>query len=461
MKLSVPGIAVPAGPLAAAALDIFLQVRGVDAPTAHTAAVTLWCAVWWILQAVPMGATSLVPFAALPLLGVLSAKQLASSYGNPVVLLMLGGSLLSASMERTGAHRRLAIGMVRLVGGEGPRLVLSFLLTSALLSMWLNNTATALMLTPVALAVVAGGAESLAAPLLLAVAYGASVGGCGTPIGTPPNLIVIARYEEATGADITFLGWMRLTMPVVGVMLLIIWLWLSRRLPRGLPVKLPAAEPWRPSERRILTLFACAALAWATRTDPWGGWSRVLLELGWGDEKSLVDDSTVALLASLIAFALPSGDGDGRRLLDWDTARNIPWDVLLMFGAGQAIGTAFESTHLSELLGGALAPLGGWRPWASALVLAGICTFATEITSNTAVMNIAAPILLGAAEQAAVDPLRLMLPALLGINFAFMLPMATGPNAVVYGSQKLPLQRMIREGLALNFIGPLIVALLV
>lgn len=446
---------LPAGPLAGLILDFTLRSRGVDAATAHCAAVTLWCAIWWMFQALPMAATSLVPAAAFPLLGVLSHREVSSSYASSIVLLMMAGSMMSAAMEKCDAHRRLAVGMVRMIGaGSGKRLVFGFMMASAVLSMWISNTATVLMLLPVAMAVLksAGDRRSeLSAPLLLAVAYAASVGGSGVPIGTPPNLILMDQYEKATGEELSFVGWMKLALPAVAAMLPIVWLWLSRRLRGPIQLQLPKLHAWKRSEIMTLTVFGLTALAWMTRKDPFGGWSTLL-----GVRES-VGDSTVALVAAVALFALPNGEPQRGRLLDWQAARGIPWDILLMMGGGLAIGQAFQATALSSLLGAKLAPLAQWSLPLAACVLCLLCTFLTEITSNTAVANVMVPILVSASQQAGTDPLRLMLPATLGLNFAFMLPVATAPNALVFGAG-VPLKTMAREGFALNLIGSVVVA---
>ena len=267
------------------------------------------CAVWWVFEPIPMPATALVPFVAFPLTGVLSHTEVARSYGHTLVLLMLGGAIISTAMEKSRAHRRVALGMVHLVGGTGgPRLVLGFLLASAALSMWISNTATAVMLLPVALAVLeyhGDQSRRLAMPLLLAVAYGASIGGSATPIGTPPNVIMMGQYEQATGETITFVGWMRVGVPFVLVMLPIVWLWLTRGMTAMQGTALPKLGEWRPDERRVLMVFAVAAVAWCTRSAPFGGWGSLIGAAG------TVGDSTVALTAVVALFLLPSGTPEG------------------------------------------------------------------------------------------------------------------------------------------------------
>jgi sodium-dependent dicarboxylate transporter 2/3/5 len=405
-----------------------------------------------------MPVTALIPFAAFPLTGVLDHREVAHSYGHTLVLLMLAGSMVGTALERSGAHRRLALGMARAVGGKSaPRLVLGFLLASAILSMWISNTATVVMLMPVVLAVLNYHKEEgarLAIPLLLAIAYGGAIGGTATPIGTPPNLIFLSHYELATGREISFAGWVRIGLPAVLVMLPIVWLWLSRRIKDVRPPSLPELGSWRSDERRVVAVFALAALAWMTRSEPFGGWGTAL---GVSDTAG---DSTVGLAAVVIMFLIPRGkDGDGA-LLDWETAVRIPWGVFIMIGGGMAIGQAFQSSGLGQLLGEALVPLTDQPAWMMVGLVALSSTFITEITSNTAVANVMMPVLAAVGVASGIDPIWLMVPATLGLNWAFMLPVATASNAFVYGTGRITTTEMAREGFALNLAGCVVITVI-
>lgn len=450
-------LTLAAGPVFAAAAGLACHLGGLNPAAAWCAAITTWCATWWILEPVPIPATSLIPFFAFPLTGVMSAKEVAVAYGDDIILLFLGGFMLSVAMERAGAHRRLALGMVRAVGGRGGRwLVLGFMLAGGLISMWISNTATALVMLPVAIAVLEQADDArLAAPLLLGVAYSTSIGGIGTPIGTPPNLVFISNYAQFTGVTVNFWQWMKIGVPVVVVCLPLAWLYLTRKL-RG-PAKrvdLPVLGPWRPEEVRVLAIFAVTALLWITREVPGGGWSG-LLSTFIGFDPRMISDATVALAAVLVLFIMPSGrggDGSGEALLDWETAVKIPWGILLLFAGGLAISRGFTVTGLGAAMGNALAGLQHLPP---IVMIAGIClavTFLTEVTSNTATATLLMPVLAAAAVAAEVDPAVLMVPAAISASCAFMLPVATPPNAVVYGTGRFALREMAREGLALNFI---------
>jgi solute carrier family 13 (sodium-dependent dicarboxylate transporter), member 2/3/5 len=444
VKLSVWGPLV-LGCVIAAFAFLLLYESGAPLAACHTAAITGLCATWWVAEPIPIPVTSLIPFAALPLLGVLDHEEVATAYGHSLILLLLGGFMLSTAMERSGAHRRLAVAMVRLTGGHSPRrIVLGFMLACALLSMWISNTATTLMMLPVALALTENqDDDSLATPLLLGVAYGSSIGGLGTPIGTPPNVIFMGVYQEATGSSITFLDWMKIGVPVVLALIPLTWLVLTRDLQIRTALPLPKTSAWRPSERRVLVVFALTGLAWVTRTEPFGGWS------GWFGISG-AGDATVALLAVVLMFLLPNGEGS--RLLDWQTAQRIPWGLLILFGGGIAIARAFEVSGLSAVLGSALAHL---TLWPFALTLIGLCLgvcFLTEVTSNTATAALLMPVMAAAAKAVDMDPKLIMIPVALCTSCAFMLPVATVPNAIVYGSNKVSAKTMARTGLVLNLL---------
>ena len=263
-----------AGPVFSAIVALLLWLNGWDSHACWTGAIAALTAFWWITEAIPIPVTSLIPLASLPAVGVLTAGQIGESYGHWLILLLLGGFILSTAMAASGAHRRVALGMVSLVGGHSSRrLVLGFMAASAVLSMWISNTATTLMLLPVALAILERSPDkALATPLLLGIAYAASVGGIGTPIGTPPNVVFRDAYQTATGTDVAFLTWMSWGVPVVILLVPLIALWLTRKLSYQGAVEVPSVGRWQPYETRVFIVFACTALAWITRKEPFGGW---------------------------------------------------------------------------------------------------------------------------------------------------------------------------------------------
>ncbi|HEX9621255.1 MAG TPA: SLC13 family permease [Polyangiaceae bacterium] len=443
---------IPAGLVAAAAVGIAANAAGLSRDASFTAAITALCAVWWVTEPIPIPVTSLLPFALLPLAGVLDHDAVAGAYGHTLILLLLGGFILSTALEKCGAHERLALGMVRLVGGHGgPRLVLGFMLAAATLSMWISNTATTLMMLPIATAVLQQTRdEKLAPPLLLGVAYASSIGGVGTPIGTPPNVIFMGVYSEATGNSWSFLRWMLIGVPTVVVLLPLAWWSLTRRLGASERLRLPVLGPMKAAERRVLAVFAVTVLLWIFRTEPFGGWTALFGAKG-------VGDSTIALGAIVAMFLVPDGEGD--RLLDWKTANRIPWGLLLLFGGGIAIARAFEESGLSLALGTRLSAVSSLPlPLMVALVCLGV-TFLTEVTSNTATATLLMPILAASAKAAGLRPELIMVPAALSASFAFMLPVATVPNAIVFGTDRVTTARMAREGFFINLMGVVVVTL--
>lgn len=443
-----------AGPLLALALYTLLYA-GVGHLAALTAGITAWCIFWWITEAIPIPATSLLPIALFPLFDVLDAKDVALAYGSPLIIVMLGGFILSRGMESTGAHRRLAVTMIhacyRIAGHPSDKaLVAGFMIASAALSMWISNTAATLMLLPIALAVLEKSDNpKLPIVLMLGIAYAANIGGMGTPIGTPPNLIFMQVYGEFTGDKIGFIQWMRWGLPVVILFIPITIWWLTRGLSSSAGLTLPAVGSWSAAERRVLMVFACTALLWITRSDPFGGWSAAL-----GMQN--VNDGVIALLGALSLFVIPNGKGGP--LLDWEQANKIPWGMLLLFAGGICIAKAFVSSGLSEHLANAFGVITSWPFWIMLLLLCLGVSFLTETTSNMATTTLLMPILAAAAIGANLAPQTLMVPAALSASCAFMLPVATAPNAIVFSSGKIPIKSMIRIGIVLNLIGAVIIA---
>ena len=433
------------GPLVAVLAYLLALQFELSSEAAITAGITILCVLWWVFEPVPIPVTSLIPLAGLQIFGVLSKNEVAEAYGSPLILLLLGGFIISKAMERSGAHRRIALGMINLFGGSSSRqLVFGFMATAALLSMWISNTATTLMLLPVAMAVLEKAEDKhLAAPLMLGIAYAASIGGIGTPIGTPPNLVFMQVYEEQAGKTVGFSEWMSWGVPVVLLMVPAAAWWLTRRLNYSGGFQLPTVGNWRTEERRVLIVFAVTALAWVTRQEPFGGWTELL--------GVSANDASVALTAVIVMFVVPNGKGE--KLLDWPTAASIPWGVLLLFGGGICLAKGFVASGLSAMVGDALAVLASWPMLLMMLVLCLGVTFLTEATSNTASTVLLMPVLAAAALAANIDPRLLMVPAAISASCAFMLPVATAPNSIVYGSGFIATQKMAREGFILNLIG--------
>ena len=382
--------------------------------------------------------------------GILNKKQVAEAYGHWLIILLMGGFLLSTAMEKSGAHKRLALMMIHRFGQKSDKgLVIAFMLAAASLSMWISNTATTLMLLPIVIAICSQTEnKKLQIALLLGIAYAANIGGLGTPIGSPPNLIFVSQYNEFTGQNIDFLTWMKFGIPIVIVFVPIMGFILGHRLKGKSKITLPEIGKWQSAEKRVLLIFALTSLAWVTRNMGGYGWAHQLGLKG-------ANDASVALLAVVALFSFK--DSQGEPLLDWDTAKRIPWGLLLLFSGGLCIGKAFATTGLSAYLGQKLELIQVLPLYLFIILLCLAVTFLTEITSNTATTAILMPILGTAASHAEMSHLHFMVPATLSASCAFMLPVATAPNAVVYGSDMFPLKTMMRFGLIMNFIGVFIV----
>lgn len=439
-----------AGPALAVLIAVAMNASGWDAKACWTGAIVVLCVVWWIFESIPIPATSIIPLAVFPLAGVLTKEDIARAYGDDLVLLMLGGFMISAALAHSGAHHRLAIGLIRIVGGHSSRrIVFGFLCACVFISMWISNTATTLMMLPLALAVIdQSNDKKLAIPLLLAIAYGSSIGGLGSPIGTPPNLVFMREYESFTGITVSFTQWMSWGVPVILLMVPLAGLWLTRHLYFKGELTMPPVGDWRTEERRMLLIFGLTVLAWVTRNEPFGGWSL------WFDLRG-ASDASVALIAVVAMFLIPNGRGG--KLLDWDTAVKVPWGILILFAGGIAIAQAFAETGLSKAVGEQLTILSGLHPLIIIAFIAIVVTFLTETTSNTATAVLLMPILAPAAQAAGIDPALLMLPAAMGASYGFMMPVGTAPNAIVFGTGKVPMASMAREGLVLNFIGATVI----
>jgi len=455
-----------------------------------TLAVTLLMASWWISLAIPIAATSLLPLVLFPILGVLPSSETAAAYANNNIFLFMGGFVLALGIQRWGLHRRIALHIVRTIGSNPSRMVLGFMVATAFLSMWISNTATSLMMLPIAIAVVlsmrdvhGGRLGGFAPSLLLGIAYAASIGGLATPIGTPPNIsflrILEIIYPEAP--TIPFGRWFLAFLPLVVIFLPLAW-WILTRIAhkplrqsitagaRVIRNELECLGPMGRAERRMLWIFGSTAVLWMTRSDldlgaihiP--GWAGALEHwIGEPFASGNLHDATVAIAMALLTFIV-AGDPDelGRpqALMNWTTAKELPWGILLLFGGGFALAGAFKTSGLSHFLGNSFAgKVSGLPPL---LLIAATClllTFLTEVTSNTATTEVMLPVLAGTAGGLGINPLLLMVPATLSASCAFMLPIATPPNAIVFGSGELEMRHMVRAGILLNLVGVLLISL--
>lgn len=428
----------------------------------RVAAVAALMAVWWVTEPIPIPVTSLLPLVLFPLLGIASMGEASAPYGDPLIFLFLGGFLIALGLERWNLHRRIALGVIGVVGTRPAALIGGFILATAFLSMWVSNTATAVMMLPIGLSVIGllQGGEGNAAQggfptaLLLGIAYGASVGGLATLIGTPPNALLAAFMRRNYGVEIGFAQWMVIGLPLVVVMLAGTWLVLTRiafDVPRAeiagsaglIRREIEALGRLTTPELRVGLVFLAAALLWVTRPMLGG-----LLPAG-------LNDTAIAVAAAILLFIIPAGGGAprGTALLDWQAAKRLPWGVLLLFGGGLSLAAAIGRSGLAEWIGNGFGALGDWPVLLVVLLVTAGIIFLTELTSNTATAAAFLPLMASVAPVLGADPFLLTIPVALAASCAFMLPVATPPNAIVYGSGHLTVAQMARAGFLLNLIG--------
>lgn len=431
------------GPVVAAISYVVAQYFGMPQPAAWTLGVTVWVAWWWISEAIPIPATSFLPFVLLPMGGVLDYQEATLSIGNHVIVLFMGAFMLARGIEASGVHERLALGLVgRIGGGNGRLIVFSFMLAVAFLSMWISNTASVLALLPVATAIAAAtGNHRFQIALLLGLAYAASLGGVATLIGTPPNLIFASVFETYSGEEFGFLRWMQYGLPITLIGLPVMALWLTRGLKLEKPIELKEVGAFTLHEKRALMVFGTVVALWVTRGEPFGGW------MNWFN-LPMMGDAPVALAGVVAMFLVPNGKGG--RLLTWERAVSIPWGVLLLFAGGICLAAGFMASGLSEIIGNTLSALTVLPLWLLVLLLSLSVSFLTEITSNTATATLLMPILASTAIAAGLPLELLMIPAVVACTCAFCLPVATAPNSIVFASNMVTIKQMTREGVVLN-----------
>jgi len=457
-----------------------LLIWGLDLGTpasSHMAAVAFLMALLWMTEAVPLAVTALLPVVLFPLLGIASTKIVAGKYMNSTVFLLIGGFLIAQAMERWGLHRRIALTVLGVFGGHPVALVAGFVCATAFLSMWISNTASTLVMLPIALAILSRFEDSmppeetrrLGVALLLAIAYSASLGGMMSLVGTPPNLVFARLYGDLAGGEVDFAQWLLVGVPVGTVMLALLTLYLGvlylRRL--GPTIDLEAVVVMEKQrlgtmsreEWKVALVFALTALLWIGRKGLQLGEVRIPGWQAWLPYGSLIDDGTVAIAMASLLFMIPARGKTS--LLDLNAFLRLPWPVVVLFGGGFALAYGFTESGLSTWLASRLGDLGGLGLTRLMLMVAGGMTFLTELTSNTSSTQMILPILASLASALRIDPLWLMLPATLSASCAFMFPVATPPNAIVFGSGRLRMQDMIRTGLVLNLVGiPVVVGLL-
>ncbi|MBL9031355.1 MAG: DASS family sodium-coupled anion symporter [Phycisphaerae bacterium] len=461
-----------AGPIVAGILYLTLPSEGLSHAGRMTLAAGAWLAIWWLTEALPIEATALAPLALFPVLGVSTMKATAAPYAEEVIFLFLGGLLLGAAMERWGLHRRLALWTMLAVGTRPRRLVAGAMLAAALLSMWVSNTATAVMMLPIGMSVTAlvahrlrsgddhgdRSARNFGKCMMLGIAYAATIGGIATVIGTPPNTVAASFIRQHYGLDLGFAGWLKIGLPLMLVFLPATWFVLVGVVYRFRSPDIPGVRaliraeldtlgPMSRGEIATLAVFVCAAVAWVVRV-PLSDALFPRLDRN----HPVLTDSGIAIFASLALFLIPVDRKRGVFVLDWATASRIPWGVLLLFGGGLTLAAAISANGVDTFIGARFHGLAGVHPFLIVLILTTIVVFTTEVGSNTAVVNIFLPICAAAAPVLGVHPFLLILPTAISASYAFMMPMGTPPNALVFASGHLRIIDMAKAGLILNLL---------
>lgn len=461
-------------------ISIFITPpEGMKPEAAKALGVTLLMAIWWVTECIPIYATAFIPVALFPLLGILDADTTSANYGHNYVLMLLGGFFLAKAIEISGLHKRVALYIIRKIGTSRRKIILSFMIATAFLSFWIANVAVALLMLPIALAIVDKEEHNketnphFGLALMLAIAYSASIGGTGSLIGTPPNMvfagIVTKLFPELP--EIDFLEWMKIGVPIVIIALPLTWFYLIKYFKISgnfsgskeiIEEEIKSIGKMSMMEQRVLFVFVFTALGWIFRKDielndfviP--GWSSLL------NIKDYVHDSTVAILSALLLFTIPSGEkiSKHKRLLDWKSASTVPWGVVMIVGGGYAIAESFSQTGLASFIGQELSFISAYPSILVLVIVITMMIFITEINSNTATANIFLPVLASMAIAAQINPLLLMIPATFACSFSFMLPSGSGTNAVIFGSNRVTIAEMAKCGFGLNLFFVILLTLL-
>ena len=456
---------------------LFFIVLAIPAPANmspagwYVVAVASLMATWWITEAIPIAATALLPIALFPLLGVMSTTSTTSAYANHLIFLFLGGFLIAMAMQKWNLHRRIALHTIHRVGVSPSRIILGFMIATAFLSMWISNTATAMMMLPIALAVAGRlsgintsdqhqDSSGFGVALMLGIAYAASIGGVATLIGTPPNAILAGIVERLYDQRISFAAWMSFGLPLSIVMLAFAWFYLTRiaypvkhqtvtNIAEVIRQELTELGPMSRQERLVALIFCLVALTWIGR----GLFDITLLEG--------VSDASIAMVGALLLFVIPADISKREFLLDWSTAVKLPWDILILFGGGFALAQGFSDSGLTQWIVMQLSSLQGTHLIVLVLVITLVVIFLTEVTSNTATATLIIPVLGALAVAVNVEPMSLMVPAAIAASYAFMLPVATPPNAIVFSSRYITIPQMARAGFYMNLFASILITMFV
>ena len=466
---NIKKIGLLAGPLLCAAA--LLLPGGMLSPDADKVlAVAIWMVVWWITEAVSISVTALLPLAFFPLLGVADMKSVSAAYGNPIIFLFFGGFIIALAMEKVQLHRRIALKVIQLTGTSPDMVVLGFMIATALLSMLISNTATTLVMLPIALSVVemlqhdedgfTSNDKNFALSIMLGIAYAANIGGVATIIGTPPNMVLIGFLEATYDIEISFLQWMTIGLPFSIVMLAILyvvlvkWLYPNRLQGRAsgktvIEKELSRLGVLNREEKQVLAIFMLAMLLWIFRT-----------QLNIWLPMIPLSDTGISMLAGVLLFTLPLNWKKGSFILDWEDTKKLPWGILILFGGGLALAYSMSESGIIDAIGSAISSYSGLTEIFLLLILVFVMLFMTELMSNVALVTIFIPVVAGIAGGFQIPLIELLIPVTIASSCAFMLPMATPPNAIVFASGHVKVNQMVKTGIYLNLLSVLVIVIL-
>ncbi len=471
-----------AGPVFGLYFFFFSGISPDQPSISRTLGVALWMALWWVSEVVPLAITSLLPVVLFPLLGIMNGKAVSSTYFNHVIFLFIGGFLVALAIQKWNLHRRIALNILSFTGVSPGRMLFGFMFATAFLSMWISNTATTMMMVPILISIIVkleemNGREKVkefAVGMLLAVAYSASIGGIATLVGTPPNLSFarIFHIYYPSAPEISFAQWFIFAAPLsllaFGILYIYLYFLFVRKAskwknigPETIAREKIDMGPMSYEEKWVAALFVLLAILWFSRVDIDVGPIHIPGWSGLFPFPRYINDGTVAILVAALLFVLPTSKKEDTFLMDWKAAEDIPWEIILLFGGGFALASGFKASGLSSWFGEQLVWLKGVHPMLIVLCIVLLVTFLTELTSNTATVETFLPILAGLAGSIQTNPLLFMLAATLAGSMAFMLPVATPPNAIVFGTRRVRVTQMMRAGLMLNLISAVLITLLV
>lgn len=462
-------VSLLAGPLVFFLVYFFFKPEELSQQGIAVLAATLWIAIWWIFEAIPISVTALLPLVLFPLTMALDLNQTAASYGHRFIFLYMGGFILAIAIEKWGLHKRIALNIIGVIGTSVPKILLGFMIATAFMSMWISNTATTVMMLPIAMAIILQLKESpnvdkndetsFAKTLMLAIAYSASIGGMASLIGTPPNLVFAGIINELYSIEISFTQWFMFGFPISCILLTVAWVYLTKFAFKINISEFPGGSreikrlkrdlgPMSKQELLVLVVFVCTALLWISRS---------YLQ----NFIPSLDDPIIAIIASIALFVVPSGHKQSKALITWEEAVKLPWGIIILFGGGMAIAGAFQTSGLAVWIGNGITAMNGMHLLLIIVVLIAAVNFLTEITSNLATTAMLLPILGALALSLDVHPFVIMVAATVAASCAFMLPIATPPNAIVFGSGYLTIKDMFSRGFAMNLISILVLTLFV